>query len=161
MSARFSGSRRGHHENHFVGRLFESFQQRVRGFVGQHVRFVEDHDFVACRRARSAPFRAVRESGRCRGWTPRRFRSRRANFPRQFRGRSRIRCRVPRRALRAIERLGEDARRGRFAHAARAGKNVRVRHAAVLDGVGQRAVTCCCPTTSANVCGRHFRAMTW
>ena len=39
--------RRGHHEDHFVRRLFERFQQRVGGFVGEHVRFVEDHDFVA------------------------------------------------------------------------------------------------------------------
>ena len=34
-----------------------------------------------------------------------------------------------RRTLHAVERLGQNARRGRFAHAARAGKNVRMRHA--------------------------------
>ena len=44
-----------------------------------------------------------------------------------------------RRALRAVQRFGEDARRGGFAHAARAGKNVGVRHAAGVDGVGERA----------------------
>ena len=39
--------RRGHHEDHPVRRLFERFQQRVGSFIGQHVRFVEDHHFVA------------------------------------------------------------------------------------------------------------------
>ena len=41
------GARGGQNENDALGRLFESFQQRVRGFVGQLMRFVEDHDFVA------------------------------------------------------------------------------------------------------------------
>ena len=42
-------------------------------------------------------------------------------------------------ALHAIERFGEDARRRRLPHAARAGKNVGVRHAAGLNGIGERA----------------------
>ena len=76
------GARRGQDENDALGRLFERFQQRVRGFVGELVRFVEDHDFVAARRrARSAPSRAARESGRCRGWKRRQFRARRAKCP--------------------------------------------------------------------------------
>ena len=41
------GLRRGHDENHFVGRLFERLEKRVGGFVGEHVGFVEDDDFVA------------------------------------------------------------------------------------------------------------------
>ena len=36
----------GHHKNHAVGRLFQSFQKRVGRFVGEHVRFVEDDDLV-------------------------------------------------------------------------------------------------------------------
>ena len=41
--------------------------------------------------------------------------------------------------LRAVERFGENARGGCFAHAARSGKNVGMRHSPGLDGVGQRA----------------------
>ena len=44
--------RGGHNENHFVRRLFEGLQQRVGGFVGEHVRFIEDDDFVASARGR-------------------------------------------------------------------------------------------------------------
>ncbi len=36
----------GHHEDDVVGRLFESFEQRVEGSVGDLVRFVEDVDLV-------------------------------------------------------------------------------------------------------------------
>jgi len=62
-----------------------------------------------------------------------------SEFPSRFRGRSRTRCKVPRLGFHAIERLRENARRSCFAHAARAGKNIGVRHAAGLDGVRQRA----------------------
>ena len=46
--------RRRHDENHFVGRFFERLEQRVRGLVGEHVRFVEDDDFVAAAGGRVA-----------------------------------------------------------------------------------------------------------
>jgi len=45
---------RCHHENDFVGRLFQKSKQRVRSLVGQHVGFVEDHNFVAPARGRVA-----------------------------------------------------------------------------------------------------------
>ncbi len=48
-------------------------------------------------------------------------------------------ARLGRGALFAVERLGEDARGGRLAHAAHAGKNVGVGHAARANGVLQRA----------------------
>ena len=38
---------RGHDEDDAVGRFFESLEQSVRRFAGEHVRFVENHDFVA------------------------------------------------------------------------------------------------------------------
>ena len=41
------GLRGGHHKDDTVGRLFESFQQGVGSLGGEHVRFVEDNDFVA------------------------------------------------------------------------------------------------------------------
>ena len=131
---------RGHHEDDFVGRLLERFQQRVGGFVGEHVRFVEDHDFVA-----SAGGRVAHHLAQFANLIDAAV-GRRVDFDHvegiseadlaagialvaRFRGGS----------LRAVERLGENARGGCFAHAARAGKNVGVRHAAGLDGVGQRA----------------------
>ena len=131
---------RGHHENDFVGRLLERFQQRVRGFIGKHVRFVEDHDFVASAGGRVAHHLAqfadlvdaavggrvdfnhvegISEADLAAG----------VALVAGFRGG----------ALRAVERFGENARRGCFAHAARARKNVGMRHAAGLDGVGERA----------------------
>src|SRR6184192_3463226 len=39
-------------EDHAVRRLFQRFQQRVRRFTRQHVRFVEDHDLGAGSRGR-------------------------------------------------------------------------------------------------------------
>ncbi len=41
------GLRGGHDEDHFFGRLFQRFEQRVRSFVGKHVSFVENDDLVA------------------------------------------------------------------------------------------------------------------
>ena len=129
---------RGHDEDDFVGRLFERLQQRVRGFVGEHVRFVEDHDFVAAAGGRVAHHLAqfadlVDAAVGCRvdfdhveGISEADFAAGIALVAR-FRGGP----------LRAVERLGQNARRGRFAHAARAGKNVGMRHAPGLDGVGR------------------------
>ena len=41
------GLGRRHHEHDAVGRFFERLEQSVGGFAGEHVRFVEDDDFVA------------------------------------------------------------------------------------------------------------------
>ena len=132
--------RRRHDEDHFVGRLLERLQQRVRGFVGEHVRFVEDHDFVAAARGRVAHHFAqfanlIDAAVGCRvdfnhveGISEANLAARIALVA-GFRGGS----------LRAVQRFGENARRGSFAHAARAGKNVGMRHAAGLHGVGERA----------------------
>src|SRR5208282_498246 len=47
-------------------------------------------------------------------------------------------ARLGRRPVHAVQRLGQDARRRGFPHAARSRKNVRVRHAIRFDRVGQR-----------------------
>ena len=47
-------------------------------------------------------------------------------------------ARLRRRPLHAIQRLRQDPRRRRFSHAPRPRKNVRVRHAVILDRVFQR-----------------------
>ena len=38
------------HEDHPLGRFFQRLQQRVEGFVGDLMRFVNDEDFVAVAR---------------------------------------------------------------------------------------------------------------
>ncbi len=131
---------RGHDEDNFVGRLLESLQQRVRCFIGEHVRFVEDHHFVAAARGRVAHHLAQFANlvdaavgsrvdfDHVEGISQADFAAGVALVAR-FRGG----------ALGAVERLGQNARRGCFAHAARAGKNVGVRHASGLNGIGERA----------------------
>ena len=54
-----------------------------------------------------------------------------------FRARSALAAGPDRWALGAIERLGEDPRRGGLPHAARARENVTVRHPVPPDGVGE------------------------
>ena len=139
VSARSSGWVVANHEDHAVGRLFERFQQRVGSFVGEHVRFVENHHFAAGSRRRVTDHLAqfanlVDAAVGSRVDFDDVERSAGGDFAAGiahaagFRGRS----------VHAIQRLGENARRGGFSHAARAGKNVSVRHAVVVDRVGQR-----------------------
>ena len=90
------------------------------------------------RPARNAPFRAARESGRCRGWMPRQFRARPAKSRRKFRGRNRRCCPARRSGLSRNSALWRGCARGRFSHSAHARKNVRMRHAIRFDGVRQR-----------------------
>jgi hypothetical protein len=120
-------------------RLFQRFQQRVGRLVRQHVRFVENHHFAA-RRSR----RVTHHLAQFANLVDAAVRSR-VDFNHVERGSRRdllagiaFAARLGRRPLRAIQRFGQDARRRRFAHAPRAGKNVRVRHAIVADRVGQR-----------------------
>ena len=72
------------------------------------------------------------------------------------------RCRArtplrPARAALAVERLGEDARAGGLADAARAGEEVGMRDRPLSTAFASVRVTCACPTMSSNVCGRYAR----
>ena len=134
------GARGGENEDNAFGRLFESFQQRVRGFVGELVRFVEDHDFVAARSGRVADHLAQLAdlvNAAVGGGVDFEHveRSAGGNFAAGVAGV----VGLGGGALRAIERFGEDAGGGGLADAADAGKNIGVRDAVRLDGVRERA----------------------
>ena len=134
------GLRRGHNEDDFIGRLLERFQKRVRGFRGEHVRFVEEDDLVAPAGGRVAHHVAQlahlvdaaigggvnfeHVEGIARG---------------DFAASVALIARFRRRAVHAIQGLGQDAGRGRFADAARARKDIGVRDAPLADRVLQRA----------------------
>ena len=132
-------ARGGENEDDALGRLFESFQQRVRSFVGELVRFVEDHHFVAAR-GRSvtnhfAQLANLVDAAIGGGVDFENVeRSAGGNFAAGVAGVVRLGGGT----LHAVERLGEDARGGGFAHAAHAGKNVGVRDAIRFDGVRER-----------------------
>ncbi len=133
------GARGRQNEDDALGRLFESFQQRVGGFVGQLMRFVEDHHFVAAGGGRVAHHFAqfanlIDAAVRGRVDFEHVERSSRGNFAAGVAGV----VGLGGRALRAVERFGENARRGGLSHAAHARKNVRVRHAIRLDRVRER-----------------------
>ena len=131
-------ARRRQDEHHALGRFFQCFQQRVRGFVGELVRFVEDHHFVAARGRRVAHHLAQFADlidAAIRGCVNFQHveRSARGNFAAGIAGA----VRLGGRALHAVERLGQDARGGRLAHATHAGKNIGVGDAVGIDGIGE------------------------
>ena len=132
--------RRGHNEDDFIRRLLQCFQQRVRGLRGEHVRFVEQNHFVApaCRRVTDHVAQLANLVDAAIGCSV------------DLEHVERIACRdfaagiafiagSGSRTFGAVKRLRKNSRRGGLAHAARAGKNVRVRHAPGADGVLQRA----------------------
>ena len=131
--------RRGHHEDYAVRRLFQSFQQSIGSLSRQHVRFVENHHFRPRSRRRvahhlaqladlvDAPVRSRIDFNDVK-------RSSRGNFFARVAHAARFR----RRPFHAVQRFRQDSGGGGFSHATCAGKNVRVRHAVVHDGVLQR-----------------------
>ena len=134
------GSRGGENENDALGRLFQSFQQRVRGFVGELMRFVEDHDFVAARSGRVtdhfAKFADLVDAAIGGGVNFENVeRIAGGNFAAGIAGAVRLGGGTGG----AIERLRQDAGGGRFADAANAGKNVRMRDAVRLNRIRERA----------------------
>ena len=127
---------RGHDEDHAVRRLFQRFQQRVRRFTRQHVRFVEDHDLGAGSRGRITHHLAQLADlvdAAVRGCVDLNDveRSSYGNFL----ARIAYAARLGRRSLHAVQCFCENSGRRGLSHATRAGKNVRVRHAVVHDGV--------------------------
>ena len=129
----------GQDENDAFGRLFESLQQRVRGFVGELVSFVENHDFVAARgRSVTHHFAQLANLVDAAIGGGVNFenveRSAGGNFAAGIAGV----VGLGGGAFHAIQRLGEDARGGRLAHAAHAGKDIGVSDAIRFDGVRER-----------------------
>ena len=131
--------RRREHEFHVLRRFFQRLQQRVEGGGGEHVHFVDDVDFefrggrgvfagfaqfadlLHAVVARAVDFQHVDASGLRR-------------FPCTS-----GRChRNPPSGRRCSSGLGKNAGDGRFAGAARAAKQIGVRDAVLLDGVGER-----------------------
>ena len=132
------GTRGGENEDNAVRRLFQSFQERVRGFVGELVRFVEDDDFVAAgggsvanHFAKLADLVNAAVGGSVNFDDIERVAG--GNFAAGIAGA----VRFGGGALNAIQRLGENERGGSLADAADTGKNVRVSDAVRIDGVGE------------------------
>ena len=131
------GLGRRHHKDDAIGRFLERLEQSVGGFAGEHVRFVEDDDFVA-RTGGSvadhfAEFANLVDAA-VGGRVDFDDVERRASG--DFLAGVALTARIGGGTVNAIQRFGEDARRGRLADAARTGKNVGVRDAIVADGVG-------------------------
>ena len=130
----------GENEEHALGRLFERFQQRVRSFLGELVGFVQDDHAVAPpgggvadHLAQLADLVNAAIAGRVD------FHDVQRATGGDVAAEAALIARLGRRPLLAVQRLGQDARRGRLSHAALAGKNVRGRDAPGLYGVCQRA----------------------
>ncbi len=133
------GLRRGHHEDDLFRGLLERFQKGVGGLVGEHVRFVEDHDLVARSRRgithHLAQFADLVDAAVRSGVDLDDVkRGSRGDLTAGIAGVAGINSRT----FDAVQGFGEDARRSGLAHAAPAGKNVSVRHAIVADGVRER-----------------------
>ena len=150
-----------HDKDHAIGRLFQSFQQRIGRFVGEHVRFVEDDDLVCAAGGRVADHVAqfanlvdAAIGGRVD------FNDVERIAGGDFLAGVAFIAGICGGTVNAVQSFGEDARGGGFSNAARAGKNVGVRDAIVADGIRQCVVTWLWPARSAKVCGRHLRAMT-
>ncbi len=132
--------RRGHNEDDFIRRFLEGFQQGVRGFRREHVRFVEQDDLVA-----PAGWRVANHVAELAHLVDAAVGSG-VNFEDveriaggDFAAGVALIARFGRRTVRAVQGLGQDARRGRFSHAPCARENVGMRHAAFADGVLQGA----------------------
>ncbi len=125
-----------------LGRLLQRLQQRVEGFAGDLVRFVDDEDLVAVARrpvadvlAQLAHFVDAAIGGRVD------LDHVHASCRRRFRGNWRTRRRASRVGpLIAVQAARQNARDGGFAGAALARKNVAVRDALLRDGVFERGL---------------------
>ena len=148
-------------ELHVRRRLLERLQQRVEGVRRQHVHFVDQVDLVAAARRRVLrvveQLAHVVDLGVAR---PRRPRCRSTKRPASI---SRHAAHSPQGVARdarlAVEALGEDARDGGLAHAARAGEQERVMHAARCRARSPaRARRAPARPVRRSSSGRHLRA---
>jgi len=119
------------------------------------VRFVQDHNF-ASRSRRRVPHHLAQLADLVDAAVRRRVdlnhvqRGPRRNIFARIALPARLRCRP----LHAIQRFRQDPRRRRFSHAPRPRKNVRVRHAVILDRVFQ----CFCYVLLADEIVKRLRA---
>ena len=154
----FPGVRRREDEVHVGRRLFERLQQGVEGLLGQHVHFVDDVDLVlalaggvldALEQMRPDLFDPV--VGRAvdlQDVDAASFR----DFPAERAG---VAGRH-RRAFDAVQGLGQDAGRGRLAHAAGSGEEVGMGDLARLNGVFQRGGDVFLPDHAVEFLGAPF-----
>ena len=132
--------RRTHHKNGPLRRLFERLQQRVEGFVGDLMRFVDDENLeaVLCRPVADALAQFTHLVDAAIG---RRVdfddvhRTAVANFNASAAGKAWLRSW----AGLAIQAARQNAGDSGFAGATLAGKDVAMRNALLCDGVGERA----------------------
>ena len=136
------GLRGGHHEDDVAGRLFQRFQQRIEGRVGDLVGFVENVDFEAVARrtvARGlAQFADLVDAAIGGGVDfDHVHRVAGANLGAGIANAAGLGHRLVGRA--AVQRHGQDARDRRLADAAMSAEDVAVRDALLRDGILQRA----------------------
>ena len=129
----------GEHEFDVRGRFLQRFEQRVEGLLGEHVDFVDDINLeagrgwgVLDRLAQLAHFVNSPVAGAVDFHYV--HRAALGDLP----GMRIIVGKIDRRAIGAIEALGENAGDGRLARPAGADKQVGVRDALLGDGVGER-----------------------
>ena len=130
---------RGEHEFHVRRRLFQRFQQRVERRRREHVNFVNDVDFE--RRIGGRVFAGLAQFADLFDAVV----ARAVNFQNveraafgDFNAARILVVEIDFRAAGAVQAFGEDAGDGGLAGAARAAKQVGVRDALLLDGVGER-----------------------
>ena len=137
--------RRGEDELRVGRRLLKRLQKRVERVLRQHVHFVDDVDLVAGGHRAVAhavdDLADIVDTGARGGVHLQHIDGAfRRDRPARLADAARRGCRPPRAVgSDAVERPGDDPRRGRLADAAHAGKDERLRHTAGADGVGQRA----------------------
>ena len=140
----FSDFGGGEDELHMLGRFLERFQKRVEGRGGQHVHLVNDVDLVARADGRIAHpvenLADIRDAGAGRG----------VHLHHVHMGGARNGVAMPARRGESdgglvdgvgvvIERAGDQARRGGFAHPAHPGHHIGVGDPARRERIGQRA----------------------
>ena len=130
------GLGRRHHEDDAIGRLFERLEQGVGGFAGEHVRFVEDDDFVARSRWRVADhfakFANLVDAAVGGGVD---FDDVERRSEGDLLTGVALAAGIGGRPIHTVQSLGEDAGGGGLADSACSRKNVSVRDAIVADGV--------------------------
>ena len=129
-------ARRRQNKHHSFRRLFQGFQQGIRSFIGELVRFIQNHNFVAAIRRR-VPHHLAQFANLIDTAVRRRINLDHVQRPplRNLPARSACSIRIGRGPFLAVQCLGQNSRRRGFAHTAHARKNIRVRHPVRIDGV--------------------------
>ena len=153
---------RRHHEHDVRRRLFDRLQQRVERLVRQPVHFVDDEDLVAVAHRRDAErldddLADLVDAGVGGAVDLEHVHVAAVG---DLDARVAHAARLGRRAVLAVERPRQDARRRRLADAARAREDERLREPPGAIAFLSVSMTPRWPMTSSNRCGRHLRART-